>query len=71
MSEFLTTVAKSCANFEIKKQVFLSISILVQKCQFCVKNFEIFGRNVDFFIKCALLLNMLIFLQNMLIFRKM
>ena len=30
-----------------------------------------FERNVDFFIKCALLLKMIIFLQNMLIFRKM
>ena len=29
-----------------------------------------FGRNVDFFIKCALLLKVIIFLQNILIFRK-
>ena len=36
----------------------------------CQKNIN-FGRNVDFFIKCALLLKVIIFLQNMLIFRKM
>ena len=30
-----------------------------------------FGRNVDFFIKCALLLKVIIFLKNILIFRKM
>ena len=29
-----------------------------------------FGRNVDFFIKWALLLKVIIFLQNILIFRK-
>ena len=48
------------------------------QCQFggkkmsilCQKNIN-FGRNVDFFIKCALLLKVIIFLQNMLIFRKM
>ena len=36
----------------------------------CEKNWN-FGRNVDFFIKCALLLKVIIFLQNMLISRKM
>ena len=30
-----------------------------------------FGRNVDFFIKCELILKVIIFLQNILIFRKM
>ena len=30
-----------------------------------------FGKNVDFFIKCALLLKVIILMQNMLIFRKM
>ena len=30
-----------------------------------------FGGNVDFFIKCALLLKVIMFLQNMLIFTKM
>ena len=37
---------------------------------FYEKNWN-FGRNVDFFIKCALLLKVIIFLQNMLISRKM
>ena len=35
----------------------------------CEKNWN-FGRNVDFFIKCVLLLKVIIFLQNVLIFRK-
>ena len=35
----------------------------------CEKNWN-FGGNVDFFIKCALLLKLTIFLQNVLIFRK-
>ena len=30
-----------------------------------------FGKNIDFFIKCALLLKVIIFLQNMLIFKTM
>ena len=36
----------------------------------CGKHWN-FVRNVDFFIKCALLLKVIIFLQNMLIFSKM
>ena len=36
----------------------------------CKKNWN-FGRNVDFFIKCALLLKVIIFLQNVLIFKTM
>ena len=32
---------------------------------------KIFGGNVGFFIKCALLLKVIMFLQNMLIFTKM
>ena len=36
----------------------------------CKKKWD-FGRNVDFFIKCALLLKVIIFLQNMLIFKIM
>ena len=36
----------------------------------CGKNWN-FGRNVDSFNKCALLQKLIIFLQNMLIFRKM
>ena len=38
ISEYLSTVIKSyCANFGVKGQVFFSTSILVQKCQFSVK----------------------------------
>ena len=37
----------------------------------CKKKKWNFGRNVDFFIKCALLLKVIIFLQNMLIFKTM
>ena len=46
----------------------LSISILVQKCQICSKGKKKlhFGRNVDFFIKCALLLKVIMFLQKCL-----
>ena len=36
------------ANFEAKWQVFLSISILVQKCQFCAKKIEILGEMLTF-----------------------
>ena len=36
----------------------------------CKTNWN-FGRNVDFFFKCALLLKVIIFLQNMLIFKTM
>ena len=35
----------------------------------CQKNIN-FGRNVDFFIKCALLLKVIIFLQNCLFLEK-
>ena len=49
MSEFLSTVIKSCrANFGVKWRVFFSTSIFVQKCQFWEKKLN-FVRNVDFF----------------------
>ena len=49
MSEFLSTVIKSCrANFGVKWQVFFSTSIFVQKCQFWAKNNWSSVRNVDF-----------------------
>ena len=48
MSEFLSTVVECCANFEAKWHVFLSISILVQKCQFCAKKNEILGEMLTF-----------------------
>ena len=41
MSEFLSTVIKSCrANFGVKWRVFFSRSIFVQKCQFWEKKIE-------------------------------
>ena len=46
----------------------LSISILVQKCQFCAKKNWNFGRNVDFFINCALLLKVIIFFCKICLF---
>ena len=50
MSEFLSTVIKSCrANFGVKWRVFFSTSIFVQKCQFWEKKKLNFVRNVDFF----------------------
>ena len=49
MSEFLSTVIKSCrANFGVKWRVFFSTLIFVQKCQFWEKKLN-FVRNVDFF----------------------
>ena len=49
MSEFLSTVIKSCrANFGVKWRVFFSTTIFVQKCQFWGKKGN-FARNVDFF----------------------
>ena len=49
MSEFLSTVIKSCrANFGVKWRVFFSTSIFVQKCQFWEKNNWSSVRNVDF-----------------------
>ena len=46
MSEFLSTVIKSCrANFGVKWRVFFSTSIFVQKCQF-------WGKKIEFHEKC-------------------
>ena len=46
----------------VKWQVFLSISIFFQKCQFCVKKKKWnFRKNVEFSIKCPLLLKLIIF----------
>ena len=48
MSEFLSTVIKSCrANFGVKWRVFFSTSIFVQKCQF-------WGKKLKFCEKCWL-----------------
>ena len=49
----------------------VSVNInFVQKCQFCAKRIEILGEMLTFYIKCGLLLKVIIFLQNVLIFRK-
>ena len=70
MSEFLSTVIKSCcANFWGKvTSVSLTINFLAKMSVLFKKN-EILGRDVDFSIKCPLLLKVIIFLQNMPIFR--
>ena len=71
MSEFLSTVIKSCrTNFGVKWRVFLSTSIFVQKCQFWAKIIEVLWEMLTFWNYCALLLKVNILLENMLIFRK-
>ena len=71
MSEFLSTVIKSCrANFGVKWRVFFSTSIFVQKCQFWAKIIEVLWEMLTFWNYCALLLKVNILLENMLIFRK-
>ena len=72
MSEFLSTVIKSCrANFGVKCRVFFSTSIFVQKCQF-------WGKKIEFRKKCWFFqtivhynLKVNILWENMLIFRKL
>ena len=72
MSEFLSTVIKSCrANFGVKWRVFFSTSIFVQKCQFWGKKIEFREKCWFFSNNCALLLKVNILLENMLIFRKL
>ena len=62
MSEILSPVIKWCrVNFEAE--------FWCKNVNFVRKELK-FGRNVDFFIKCGLLLKVIIFLQNVLIFRK-
>ena len=71
MSEFLSTVIKSCrANFGVKWRVFFPTSIFVQKCQFWAKIIEVLWEMLTFWNYCALLLKVNILLENMLIFRK-
>ena len=71
MSEFLSTVIKSCrANFGVKWRVFFSTSIFVQKCQFWAKIIEVLWEMLTFWNYCALLLKVYILLENMRIFRK-
>ena len=50
--------------------VSVNIKVGAKMSILCEKNWN-FGRNVDFFIKCALLLKVIIFLQNGLIFKTM
>ena len=72
MSEFLSTVIKSCrANFGVKWRVFFSTSIFVQKCQFLGKKNWISWEMLIFSNNCALLLKVNNLLENMLIFRKL
>ena len=71
MSEFLSTVIKSCrANFGVKWRVFFSTSIFVQKCHCWAKIIEVLWEMLTFWNYCALLLKVNILLENMLIFRK-
>ena len=43
-------IKSSCANFGVKRQVFLSILILVQECQFWAKkNIVILGEMLTFY----------------------
>ena len=71
MSDFLSTVIKSCrANFGVKWRVFFSTAIFVQTCQFWAKIIEVLWEMLTFWNYCALLLKVNILLENMLIFRK-
>ena len=60
----------SCKLWGKVTSVSVNINFGARMSLFYEKNWN-FWRNVDFFIKCALLLKVIIFLQNMLIFRKM
>ena len=67
MSEFLSTVIKSCrANFGVKWRVFFSTSIFVQKCQFWAKIIEVLWEMLTFWNYCALLLKVNILLETCL-----
>ena len=71
MSEFLSTVIKSCrANFGVKWRVFFSTTIFEQKCQFLGKKLKFCEKFWLFSNNCALLVSVNILLENMLIFRK-
>ena len=60
----------SCKLWGKVTSVSVNINFGARMSLFYEKNWN-FGRNVDFFIKCALLLKVIIFLPYMLIFRKM
>ena len=57
----------SCKLWGKITSVSVNINFGAKMLILCEKNWN-FGRNVDFFIKCALLLKVIIFLQNMPIF---
>ena len=52
------------------KSVSVNINFGARMSILCKKKKLNFGRNVDFFIKCALLLKVIIFLQSTFIFEK-
>ena len=60
----------SCKLWGKVTSVSVNINFGAKMSFLCEKNWN-FGRNVDFFIKCALLMKVIIFLQNMLIFKTM
>ena len=71
MSEFLSTVIKSCrANFGVKWREFFSTSIFVQKCQFWTKIIEVLWEMLTFWNYCALLLKVNILLEKHAYFQK-
>ena len=60
----------SCKIWGKITSVSVNINFGAKMIILCEKNWN-FGRNDDFFIKCELLLKVIIFLQNMPIFREM
>ena len=60
----------SCKLWGKITSVSVNINFGAKMSILCEKNWN-FGRNVDFFIKCVLLLKVIIFLQNVLIFKTM
>ena len=59
----------SCKLWGKVTSVSVNINFWCKNVNFVRKELK-FGRNVEFFIKCGLLLKVIIFLQNVLIFRK-
>ena len=48
VNEWILKYSDVVQTFGVKWEVFLSISILLQKCQFCVKKIEILGEMLTF-----------------------
>ena len=59
----------SCKRWGKETSVSVNINFGAKMLILCKKKKRNFERNVDFFIKCVLLLKVIIFLQNMPIFR--